>query len=237
MSEIQSSVILKILSYVLVPILVLNILVHSFVLLYYHDFKEEIDNHVTYFETERFARDFLRYIYNFTRDNQYDEKININEDVNNTDDLIEIANIELSQTKKLKEEEIIYKNYTSNFKYDFLVILENGKAYTNIEKTVYTDTIEELKAYINNKKYFWTYENNEVKTSVDKMKYENIAYNSYFENIKASKSLANGSVVGSTKSRYLLLDMISLIAFLTISTIFLFFSFFINSKALCIVSN
>lgn len=85
---------------------------------------------------------------------------------------------------KYEAEESIEYESTSRRTYEYLIIDDAGTAYTNIAKTVHTDTIEELKAYIKAKKYFWNYDNNEVDTNVEKMKFEDIAYSGYFGRIE-----------------------------------------------------
>lgn len=85
---------------------------------------------------------------------------------------------------KYEAEESIEYESTSRRTYEYLIIDDAGTAYTNIAKTVHTDTVEELKAYIKAKKYFWNYDNNEVDTNVEKMKFEDIAYSGYFGRIE-----------------------------------------------------
>lgn len=197
MRKLQNLIPLKCISYILVPILVLNILINAFSISYSDGYQKDMTEKITYFETERFANNFLRNISNSIWKNVNKSQ---NNDViiesNSSDDVsqeiinekftveIDSQNIENSDSQKLKEkgiEQIDYGYYSSNEVYEYLIIDEEGKAYTNIEKTINTDTIKELKEYVKGKKYFWTYEGKEINTNIEKMKYENIAYNSYLE--------------------------------------------------------
>lgn len=197
MRKLQNSIPLKCISYILVPILVLNILINAFSISYSDGYQKDMTEKITYFETERFANNFLRNISNSIWKNVNKSQ---NNDViiesNSSDDVsqeiinekftveLDSQNTENSDSQKLKEkdiEQIDYGYYSSNEVYEYLIIDEEGKAYTNIEKTINTDTIKELKEYVKGKKYFWAYEGEEIKTNIEKMKYENIAYNSYLE--------------------------------------------------------
>ncbi len=204
LKKLQNSVSLKIICYILMPLLVLNIIINTFSITYYDEYKEDIEGQTTYFETERFADEFLRSIYykanSMNRQKAKEEK-----------NSVIIANEETSIEEKMKTEDksllasedngINYENYSSKT-YDYLIIDESGIAYTNIEKTLNTDSIEELKNYIKAKTYNWYYENNEVNTSIEKMKYENIAYSSYFESIKDSNLIIFASIADENSNQF-----------------------------------
>lgn len=196
MRKLQNSIPLKCISYILVPILVLNILINAFSISYSDGYQKDMTEKITYFETERFANNFLRNISNgiwkninknqnndvIIEDNSSDD---VSQEIINEEFAVKLdsQNTENSAFQKLKEdvEQIDYGYYNENEIYEYLIIDEKGKAYTNIEKTINTDTIKELKEYVKGKKYFWTYEGKEINTNIEKMKYENIAYNSYLE--------------------------------------------------------
>lgn len=185
----KSSAILKTICYLSMPILALNIIINSFSVIYYDEYKGDIEGKITYFQTQRFANNYFRTInavvYDYYEQSEYDEKgmasIVINE---------ENAKEELKKDREhtsivsYEQENGINYIYKKNKTYDYLIIDKTGKAFTNITKTLATDTIEELKDYVKNKSYFWNYENNTVNTNIEKMTLENIAYNSYFEQIR-----------------------------------------------------
>lgn len=196
MRKLQNLIPLKCISYILVPMLALNILINTFSISYSDGYQKDMTEKITYFETERFANNFLRNISNgiwkninknqnndvIIEDNSSDD---VSQEIINEEFAVKLdsQNTENSAFQKLKEdvEQIDYGYYNENEIYEYLIIDEKGKAYTNIEKTINTDTIKELKEYVKGKKYFWTYEGKEINTNIEKMKYENIAYNSYLE--------------------------------------------------------
>ena len=63
MKKLQESIVLKTISYILMPLMVLNILINTFSITYYDEYKEEIESGITYFQTERFAEKYFRKIY------------------------------------------------------------------------------------------------------------------------------------------------------------------------------
>ena len=126
MREIQSSKVLKTICYCIIPILVLMIIVNAFSITYYSTYQEDIDGKTTYFETERFAEDLLSTIYTSTR--------RLSRNIEN----------QTLQMDGVEEETIEYNlSYVGTYSYEILMIDKDGKAYTNIEKTVQTDTQEE----------------------------------------------------------------------------------------------
>ncbi len=219
MKKLQNSIPLKFISYILVPILALNILINVFSISYYDEYKEDIAGKITYFETERFADNFLRSINNSIWKNV---KRNQNNDISIVDDsnnviseevATEKSTIELNSTTDLEksnsqnledknQEQIDYGYYNQNEMYEYLIIDENGKAYTNIQKTVNTDTVQELREYVKGKKYFWIYEGKEVNTNIGKMKFENIAYNTYLEQIEDSNCTVYACIANENNNEF-----------------------------------
>lgn len=185
----KNSSILKTICYLVMPILALNIIINSFSIVYYDEYKADIEGKITYFQTQRFANNYFRTInavvYDYYNQSTYDEEgkasiviyeENIKEEFKKDREHTSIVSYE--------QENGINYIYNRNKTYDYLIIDKTGKAFTNITKTLATDTIEELKDYVKNKSYFWNYENNTVSTNIEKMTFENIAYNSYFEQIR-----------------------------------------------------
>ncbi len=186
MKKLQDSAVLKAICYILMPLLFLNILINTFSIVYYDEYKEDIESGITYFQTERFADNYFRNIYSEI------SNISIIREYKNeqTSIMITDANDSLendTRTQKVmtnEQENGIEYESTSRRTYEYLIIDAAGVAHTNIEKTGHTDTIEKLKDYIKSKKYFWNYDNDKVDTNIEKMKYEDIVYNSYFERIR-----------------------------------------------------
>lgn len=63
MKKLQDSAVLKAICYILMPLLFLNILINAFSIIYYDEYKEDIESGITYFQTERFAENYFRKIY------------------------------------------------------------------------------------------------------------------------------------------------------------------------------
>lgn len=188
MKNLKFSLALKSISYILMPVLFLNIIINLFSIVYYDEYKNDIDGKITYFQTQRFANNYFRTINAVVNDyyEQYDYDkntitITLEDELKNK---TEAERFEHSSVVSYEEENGINYIYNKNRRYDYLIIDKTGKAFTNITKTLSTDTIEELKDYIKSKTYFWNYENNTVNTNIEKMTFENIAYDGYFEQIR-----------------------------------------------------
>lgn len=186
MEKLKSAIVLKAICYILMPLLFLNILVNAFSIVYYDEYKEDIESGITYFQTERFAESYIRNIY--SKVNSIENEITYE----NQKMGIMIADIEdatekdriITDMETYKQENEIEYEYNSRKTYEYLIIDDVGVAHTNITKTLNTDTVQELKEYIKAKKYFWNYENDKIDTNIEKMKHEDIAYSGYFERIR-----------------------------------------------------
>ena len=186
MEKLKSAIVLKAICYILMPLLFLNILVNAFSIVYYDEYKEDIESGITYFQTERFAESYIRNIY--SKVNSIENEITYE----NQKMGIMIADIEdatekdriITDMEIYKQENEIEYEYNSRKTYEYLIIDDVGVAHTNITKTLNTDTVQELKEYIKAKKYFWNYENDKIDTNIEKMKHEDIAYSGYFERIR-----------------------------------------------------
>ena len=127
MEKIQSSIPLKIISYIIIPMFLLNIVINSFSILFYETSGEIFKENMTYYETEQFASSFLTSIYrtilyyNDTKDNV---KGNLEISTNYTEILQEYDAEEMSTKVELHEiDEINYENsgYKNNL-YEYLII-------------------------------------------------------------------------------------------------------------------
>lgn len=129
MKKIQSLISLKIISYILIPILTLNILVNAFSIAFYESSEDEIHENMTYFETEQFVDNFLMNIYGAIK--TYIKT--------NNDNIVitDVQNNSIIETKIEEKKDLNYQTSCYNDDiYEYLVIDENGIAYTNVEKTV-----------------------------------------------------------------------------------------------------
>ena len=60
MKKLQESIVLKTISYILMPLMVLNILINTFSITYYDEYNEDIESGITYFQSDRFAENYFR---------------------------------------------------------------------------------------------------------------------------------------------------------------------------------
>ena len=186
MKKLQESIVLKTICYILMPLIFLNILINTFSITYYDEYKEDIESGITYFQTERFAENYFRKIYleinNISIMREYENK---QTSIMITDSSASLEKDEITkETMTHDQKDSIEYESTIRRTYEYLIIDDSGTAHTNIEKTIHTDTIEKLKDYIKSKKYFWNYEKDQIDTNIEKMKYENIAYGGTYERIK-----------------------------------------------------
>lgn len=193
MDDFRTSRLLKALCYIMIPILVIIIGINAVSIGILVENQQEIENSNEYFQTENFKE---QYIYMLKSTCSYLERImkteekasvQVAEEETGYDEISVELKIEHETLKEGKTEKIDYNKITNYMgvgnTYEILII-RKGVAYTNVEKTTKTDEIEKIKQYIMEKPYHWSYDLNEVKTDFSKMQYEEIAYNSYFEDIK-----------------------------------------------------
>lgn len=176
-NDIKSSVILKTISYLIVPVLLFLIIINSLSIIMGIDSQEEIQTK-NYFETQRFADRCLNSLYNTVAslENRRTQYVLTEE----TD--VIVAGIVADQTT----DKINYNLSNSYYYYQFytLVIGKDGTVYTNVPKTAQTDTVQEIKDYILSKPKHFKYDQEGTATDIKKMQYENILYESRFEYIR-----------------------------------------------------
>ena len=185
MKDIKESLILKIFCYTLVPILILVIIINVASIMIAVDYEEEGMN-VNYFKSQAFSREYINTIYNIQNRliqkgyyyNNTNEQVII-EEKNETQIAKEYETDEFilsSETEEVDYDELKSYIYKSD-KYEILIIKPDGKAYTNVKKTLETDTVEKLKNYISSKSYRWIYnDKGEILTDIERLEYKKIAY-------------------------------------------------------------
>lgn len=192
MDDFRTSRLLKALCYIMIPILVIIIGINAVSIGILVENQQEIESSKEYFQTENFKQQYMYMIGStcsyLERRIRTEEKSNVQiaDEEQETDAQIQVIIKETAGEEK-QSEKIDYNKITNYIgagnTYEILIIRQ-GVAYTNVEKTTKTDEIEKIKQYIMEKPYHWSYDLNEVKTDFSKMQYEEIAYNSYFEDIK-----------------------------------------------------
>ncbi len=208
MNSLKTSNVLKSICYIAVPLLIVIIALNSFSVVYYIQNQRDFAEAKDYFETDTFTEDFLYTItraiakvndvktYDGTKENLEivnDEKViyNVSQGESATTDVYVAIPYLIVNDVPIKEINYTLDKYITTYTYDILIIRQDGVCFTNIPKTVSTDTIEELQEYIDKGQYRWIYTNNNaeniyVGTTIKNLQYDYIAYNEYFEEIKNS---------------------------------------------------
>lgn len=164
MEKLKTSVVAKILSYSILPVCCILIILSTIGIVYYIEFPEIKDNK-NYYESTIFSRKY-----------QYE-----------VDSIMSIMKSYKKNNKKLSEN-LKDINYNSRFVYndniDILIIDNDNKAYTNLEKTYSTDTIDKIIKEIEQSGEFWIYENETINTSIENLSLDNIKYSNLLEEAK-----------------------------------------------------
>lgn len=133
MKKIQNLIPLKVISYILIPVLILNILINIFSIELHNDYGEDFHENMKYIETEKFANNFLYCIYGTIAYYQGQYGKDTIEVITDSEDNT------VYETSKVVDENngIIYRSSRyNNDLYDYVIIDDNGIVYTNIEKTI-----------------------------------------------------------------------------------------------------
>ncbi len=154
--DAKCSVILKSLSYILIPIFIILILA-SLVYTSYILQETELSTKNSFYETDRFALSYMTQLNSVIVNTMTEASKKINK---------------MYQKSNTQEEiyTVLYDYYTYINTNYLLIDNETGKSYTNIEITGKTDTIEEIKRSIineNNKYWMYNAETNEINTNLE----------------------------------------------------------------------
>lgn len=198
MDNLKSSNILKAVCYIMIPILLIIIIVNSASIAILISNPNEIKQGVSYFQTEGFrerymyeldlnCRNLFSGIYKDTKTSisNTEDKYYENYKEKDAELKMEILIEEITREEEnYSVDNDIIIDYTKMHDYNSrdleILIIKDNIAFTNIQKTVRTDTIEELIDYIVKKPYYWVYNKNEVITDIETMQYDEIAYDAYF---------------------------------------------------------
>lgn len=178
--DLKESLILKLICYILVPILILIIIFNTTAIILASEYEED-GMSVEYFKSQAFSREYINTI------NSIQSRLIRN---SHTYSILEVeeAKVNLENTQAIDYEDIqnyVYSNEIA--KYDILIIKPDGKAYTNVKKTLETDTLDKLKQYISSKPYRWIYADGKISTDIERLEYKKIAYDSRVTNIEQNK--------------------------------------------------
>jgi len=166
------AMLIRIVCYIAIPILMLSMLQCILSIAYFanHNQRIGIDN---YFETEQFSDLYMSSILN-----------NIDSDYSYyTQGPIDVSYLEEVSQNGIKEQ-INYRTYLENRNFKFLVIdNKTNTAFTNLPRTMKTDTVDKIKQELANYSYYWNWENETINTNIEQLSLENIKYTGRYEMI------------------------------------------------------
>lgn len=189
MERIRKSSTLKILSYILIPILVLTTIM-GIAYIQYNSYNKQDLERKDYYCTDNFVNNEY---YNYLRKTFRIYTNNVEGNVKNTnikeDNSKEGAyNTYIDNYVLVKEEPnpIYYaQNYTDYYNgFNHIIIDENGIIYTSIQAENYNSKIEQIKK----SKYYWYKEDENIYTDLEQINETGLSYNYGIENLKELKN-------------------------------------------------
>ena len=162
--------VLKNISYIMFPILISILFLIVFSLSYPLE-KEAIKAKKDYYETNTFAENYARKIFESLSTVTY---LKQNENTNaHSYYYVQTETIENNETVKSIN---YYTDYIGSNVLWLIIDNDTKKAYTNLDYSIDTSTIENIISKIMKNNYNWKYENEEIQTTVAKLSNENIEY-------------------------------------------------------------
>lgn len=170
MEKIKNSSVLKIVSYILIPILVAIIGISIIHLAFLNEFNKSEET--KYEDTEMFANNYFSYLVNNLKECKRQE-------INNNYNIF--SEIENSKGEKINyyDNEINYYNRYDNVGQciEYIIInRQTNEIFTNMKSNDYEETKEE----ISNSTYHWNYVNDEISSSIEYINKDNIIYNTTY---------------------------------------------------------
>ena len=179
MEKIKKSSGLKILSYILIPILVL-IVIMGIVYIQYNSYNKEDIERKDYYSTDRFIyNEYYSYLQKIFRIYTNNIEGNIGKGDYN-------SYIDNYMLVKESPNPIYYaQNYTDYYNgFNHIIIDKSGRIYTSIQTEDYNSKIKEIKS----SKHYWYMENGNIKTDLEQINDTGISYNYGIEKINELKN-------------------------------------------------
>ena len=165
MEKARKSSLLKILCYILIPILAAILVLGIFHLEFLDEYGEE-ENEKEYIKTEQFSRSYLNYIINRISECEREKK-------GYSTNFYEIKDNEKSYYYSSNRESTSYYDYTPLYMNYIIIDQKTGVMYTNVKSQNYDEEIKNIK----NQSLYWQYENEKIDTNIEKLNNDNIKYN------------------------------------------------------------
>lgn len=180
MEKLKNSDTLKIISYILIPFLVLAIILGA-IYIEYNSYNKEDLSRGDYYKTDSFV--YNEYYPNLQRVFRICASINegIREEGEYYNSFADnFVLVQETPTKIYYSQ--TYRSYYNGFNY--IIIDENGTIFTNIQTDNYNVKIDEIKS----SEYYWYKEDSNINTNLDQINDKGLAYNYGFENLKDIKN-------------------------------------------------
>lgn len=180
MEKIKNSDTLKIISYIIIPFLVLAIILGA-IYIEYNSYNKEDLSRGDYFKTDSFI--YNEYYPNLQRIFRICASINegIREQGEYYNSFVDNYTLVQETPTKIYYSQT-YRGYYNGFNY--IIIDENGTIFTNIKVENYNEKIEEIK----NSEYHWYKETTSINTNLEQLDDTGFAYNYGLENLKEIKN-------------------------------------------------
>ena len=162
--------VLKNISYILFPILVIMLFVIVFSLSYPLE-KEAIKAKKDYYETSTFAENYAYKIFG-----SLTTVSSLKQNEKNDAYSYYYMHTETIENNEYVKSINYYTDYIGSNVLWLIIDNDTKKAYTNLDYSIDTSTLENIISKIMKNKYNWKYENEEIQTTVAKLSNENIEY-------------------------------------------------------------
>ncbi len=163
MKEIRKSSLLKVICYILIPILVAILGLSIFHLMFLNDFGNN-KKEKQYIQTEAFANNYLYYFIREIAEYQNQKE---------TYQEIEILDEKGNNYYYFDNQDIITIDTIGNYIHYIIIDKKTGERYTNIKSNDYQEVMDHMK----NQNIYWNLVNGKIETNLTYINQENIQYN------------------------------------------------------------
>ena len=180
-NKVRKLLLLKLFSFLLLPLFVLIVIQNAIVIAYAIRFPE-VKTDTQFYDTNLFSSAYEDQVYNTYNRVRYAMRkgyTTTEQGYTGQDNESGMGHIQDG------EYTIYYEQNDREQKFKYLVINESTKqAYTNVSQTLNTDTMQEVKDNISQDVKQWKYANGEIQTNIPNLSTENYSYSNLFLSIK-----------------------------------------------------
>ena len=184
--ELLTNPLLKIISFLTLPIFLMVIVIDIIVIAYSIE-NPEVRESTDFYDTDMFISSYMSEVTRIS--------VNVGDEIENGFVYDEYGYIIDEDGENINDSTPIYVQdgeyriyYQSNYikkKFIYLVVdTKNKVAYTNIQQTEQTNSINELKQNLISENKYWSITNNNIQTNIERLSKENIVYNQELQAIQ-----------------------------------------------------